>query len=157
MEIYFETERLVVRRFKEEYLDDFMSYRNNMDWMKYQSFKGKTKEEYKRALIGEFNLSNGVQLAIINKENGRLIGDLYLQKSSKDYYLGFTVAPKYSRQGYIFEAVTNLKSILKELGANSIIAVVSDENSASRELLKKLGFIYSGMFRPDETEYTFYL
>lgn len=157
MAVFFETERLTIKGFEEEFLNDFISYRNNPEWMKYQSFKGKTKEEYRTALLKENNLSRGTQFAVINKENGKLIGDMYLQKSSSDYYLGYTISPEYSRKGYMFEAVTELKAVLRDIGARSIIAVVSNENTASEKLLIKLGFSFTGMFSEDEKEYSYFL
>ena len=48
MEIY--TERCLIRRFEAPDIDDFMVYRNDMDWMKYQGFKGLTKQEYERCV-----------------------------------------------------------------------------------------------------------
>lgn len=43
---FFESERCYTRRFTESDLDAFIAYRNDADWMKYQSFKGLTREEY---------------------------------------------------------------------------------------------------------------
>lgn len=32
-----------LRQFEEQDIDDFMVYRNDMDWMRYQGFKGLTR------------------------------------------------------------------------------------------------------------------
>ncbi len=67
-----ETVRCIIRPFNAEDIDAFMSYRNDMDWMKYQGFKGLSKQEYMQALLNEHSLSNGIQLAIICKQTNKL-------------------------------------------------------------------------------------
>ena len=42
--IMIETNRCLLRCFKEKYLDSFMIYRNNEEWMKYQGFKNLSKD-----------------------------------------------------------------------------------------------------------------
>ena len=42
----FETKRLIIRAFQEQDMDQFMEYRNNLEWMQYQGFKDKSKDEY---------------------------------------------------------------------------------------------------------------
>lgn len=44
-----------------------MVYRNDAEWMKYQGFKGLTKEDYEAELLGVLTLVRGIQLAIVNK------------------------------------------------------------------------------------------
>lgn len=39
------TARCTVRQFAEHDIDDFMVYRNDMDWMRYQGFKGLTRQK----------------------------------------------------------------------------------------------------------------
>jgi len=41
MPIPFETRRCHIRPFEEGDIEAFMSYRNNLDWMRLQGFKGK--------------------------------------------------------------------------------------------------------------------
>lgn len=49
--MYFDTVRCNIRPFNAEDIDVFMSYRNDMDWMKYQGFKGLSKQEAVSAVI----------------------------------------------------------------------------------------------------------
>ena len=67
--IAFKSDRFNIRTFKESDINDFMEYRNNMDWMKYQGFKGLSKEEYEDVLLKDVSLEKGMQLAIINKSD----------------------------------------------------------------------------------------
>ncbi len=50
-----DTVRCNIRPFLVEDIDAFMAYRNDMDWMKYQGFKGLTKQEYTKALLNRWN------------------------------------------------------------------------------------------------------
>lgn len=138
-----ETERCIVRCFEEKDLDSFMSYRNNREWMKYQSFKNLTKDEYRKALLVPLNVENGMQLAVADKTTDELLGDLYIAKKEKTITIGYSIDPIYSRKGYISEV---LKALLPKLKAHyhdcEIVAMTEKENIPSKNLLLKLGFVY---------------
>lgn len=140
-----ETNRCILRCFEEKDLDSLMTYRNNEDWMKYQGFKNLTKEEYRKILLVPLNVENGVQLAIIDRTNDNLLGDLYLRKEEKTITIGYTVNPIFSRRGYISEVLKALLPILKAHYPDcKIVAMTERENIPSKNLLLKLGFIYDG-------------
>ncbi|BEP29883.1 GNAT family N-acetyltransferase [Helicovermis profundi] len=138
-----ETQRCIIRTFLEEDINDFMIYRNNEEWMIYQGFKGLSKEEYQEILMKEFSLNDGVQLAIEEKSNKHLIGDIYLKQCEDEFWIGYTINPIYARQGYAFEAAKGIMEWIKYTGGKKIYAGVLPENIASIELLKKLGFKYT--------------
>lgn len=141
MEYLFLTQRCKVRKFKEKDLQSFMSYRNDEQWMKYQSFKGLSEEEYRKTLFADFYFETGIQLAILEKSLEKLIGDLYLKKESDTFWIGCTIHPNFARMGYAQEALTGL---LHWLHTNQNCAQVSagaePDNLASNKLLKKMGF-----------------
>lgn len=140
MSIPFETERCRIRPFEESDIEAFMSYRNNLDWMQFQGFKGKKYLEYKAALLMQPNFNNGVQLAVANRQTGELLGDLYLKLEKSTAWIGYTIAPQFARQGFVFEVVTQLLLQLKQAGLTLVKAGVEEQNLASIALLKKLGF-----------------
>ncbi|HOS18360.1 MAG TPA: GNAT family N-acetyltransferase [Clostridia bacterium] len=146
------TERCVIRGFRESDIDAFMRYRNDADWMRYQGFKCKSREEYERALLGEAKPEDGVQLAVAEKTSGRLIGDLYLKKEENAYWVGYTISPHYARRGYAFEALGALAEWIARQGAACVKAGVLPENEASVGLLRKLGFQSAGMDEAGEEE-----
>lgn len=141
--IVIETERCYLRPFEEKDLDLFMIYRNNEAWMKFQSFKNLTKEEYRKILLVLLNIEDGIQLAIAYKDSDKLIGDVYLKKTEKTIFIGYTINPDYSRMGYITEV---LKALLPNLRDNysdcKITATIEKENIPSKNFLIKLGFDY---------------
>ncbi|ORX93337.1 acyl-CoA N-acyltransferase [Basidiobolus meristosporus CBS 931.73] len=144
------TERCFIRPFKERDIDDFMVYRNDMDWMKYQGFKGLSKEEYRKELLPDHSLQDGRQLAIVSNKTDAVIGDIFLkQEEDSVFWIGYTIHPSSARQGYAYEAVLGVIEALKSKGATCVKAGVESENAASIQLLKKLDFHYIG-FEEDE-------
>lgn len=140
-----ETDRCIVRAFEEKDLESFMTYRNNEEWMQYQSFKNLTKDEYRKALLVPLNMEKGMQLAIVNKTTDNLLGDLYLLKEEKTITIGYSINPIYSRKGYITEVLKALLLKLKECYPDcEVVAMTEKENIPSKNLLIKLGFVYDG-------------
>ncbi|WP_261806634.1 GNAT family N-acetyltransferase [Lapidilactobacillus luobeiensis] len=86
-------------------------------------------------------MTKGVQLAIINRETGALLGDLYLKQADDSCWLGYSIRRTEARHGYAFEAVSAVIRRLKEQGITTIKAEVSRANVPSLGLLKKLNFI----------------
>jgi RimJ/RimL family protein N-acetyltransferase len=150
----FKTERCLVRGFEEQDLGAFAAYRNDLSWMRYQGFKGLTEAEYRAALLGRHSTEDGVQLAIVLTASGQLIGDLYLKREAGNDWIGYSVSPRYAGQGYAREAVRGLIARLGEQGAERISASTLPENTASRSLLKKLGFAFAGTDTNGEELYT---
>jgi len=139
------TERCIIRPFEEPDIDEFMTYRNDLDWMQYQGFKGLEKQEYLKVLVGNFSLRDGVQLAIICKKAKTLIGDIYIKEEDSAYWVGYTISRSKARQGYAYEVVSAVIDTLRAKGATCIKAGVESGNIASIELLRKLKFQYLEM------------
>lgn len=58
-------------------------------------------------------------------------------------WLGYSIHPKFARKGYIQEAVIEVSNFLKQEGYKRIKAGILTENTASKQLVKKLGFVYT--------------
>jgi len=144
MKLGFDTARCIVRPFRDEDIDAFMEYRNDGEWMKYQGFKCLSRQAYHEALLCPCDMEKGVQLAVIRKLTGALIGDLYLKQEGSTCWIGYTIHPKEARQGYMYEVVSAAIGMMGGQGIHEIRAGVSPENLASVSLLKKLDFVLSG-------------
>ena len=152
-----DTDRCIVRPFEEKDLDSFMAYRNNGEWMQYQSFKNLTKDEYREALCVPLDIEKGMQLAIADKTTDNLLGDLYLSKKEKTISIGYSISPNYSRKGYITEVLNALLPKLKECHSDcNIVAMTEKENTPSKNLLLKLGFVYDGWIDEWQSEIYIY-
>lgn len=134
------TRRCLIRPFQQSDIFTFMEYRNNEQWMRYQGFKGLTYEQYCQILLKSSVLEEGVQLAIINQKETKLIGDLYLKKEADQLWLGYTIHPLYQRQGYIYEVVQEIIIWASKQEVSFLKAGVVPDNTVSRNLLIKLGF-----------------
>jgi len=138
----FKSKRCIIRTFEESDLDDFIEYRNNQEWMKYQGFKGLKKEEYRKLLFVPFNISEGGQLVIAEIETNKLIGDIYLKKDSEAIDIGYTINPKYAKQGYTTDAVCGLIDYLLDTYPEcAILAETEIGNIPSENFLLKNGFV----------------
>lgn len=151
-----QTKRLNIRKFVSGDINGFMDYRNNIDWMRYQGFKGKSKAFYEAELLHDVSLEKGLQLAIIHTDTKQLVGDIYLRKENDTYWIGYTIHPQYARNSYASEAVTGTINWVIDQGGKVIKAGVLPENDASIRLLEKLDFTYETKIE-DELIYTYNL
>ncbi len=150
-ETLFKTTRCVVREFLSKDIERIMEYRNNLEWMKYQGFKDKSMNEYKKVLLVPFDIDKGSQLAITLLDTDELIGDLYLKKEINDIFIGYTINPKHSRKGYVYEVVNKLIGYLKDNYQDiKIKASVEIDNIPSKKLLSKLGFEFDKIIDEEE-------
>lgn len=141
MKSIFESERCLVRPFMEGDLDDFLFYRNNLEWMKFQGFKGLSREAYAEIVLKEPSVNNGAQFAVVSKSDQRLVGDVYIKKEEDTFWIGYTISPSFKRQGYAYEIANSMILWIKQQGDFEIRAGVAPENKASVQLLEKLGFV----------------
>lgn len=145
-----ETQRLIIRPFTARELDAFTAYRNDGEWMRFQGFKGLTREQYAQALLKPPRAAEGAQLAVIGKATGALIGDIYLKTDGERCYIGYTVAPAHARRGYALEAVQAMLVWLATLGFQKVFTFVMPGNAASVGLLRKAGFADTGCLEDGE-------
>ncbi|MES9684469.1 GNAT family protein [Gottfriedia acidiceleris] len=144
-----ETSRLKLRRFKDEDVSNFYKYRSNPDVAIYQGWENYTYEQainfIEKQKSAEMNIPDSwVQVAIENKMDGQLIGDIgvhTLSNPKNQVEVGFTLEPTYQNKGYAFEALQGILDYLfNELNKEKINAIADEKNSPSIKLLRKLGF-----------------
>lgn len=139
--IILESKRLRLRYFEEKDLDVLMDYRNDEKWMLHQTFKGKTKDEYRSIVLTPFYINQGSQLAVCLKKTDELIGDLYVEKNECELFIGYTIHPNYSRKGYTLEIVRSyIEHLFTDYPDCKIVAETDLTNIPSIKLLQKLGF-----------------
>ncbi|WP_282019593.1 GNAT family N-acetyltransferase [Planomicrobium okeanokoites] len=136
----FQSQRCCARPFAANDLDDFITYRNNEEWMKYQYFKGLSREEYEEILLKEQSVESGAQFAIVRTADQVLLGDVYIKKEEDTFWIGYTISPSFKRQGYAYEIVQAMIQWIQRQGDYKIMAGAAPENIASIQLLEKLGF-----------------
>lgn len=145
-----ETERLVLRRYREEDADACFAFLSNeqdayMDCCR--AFTTMDEDYYERVkLIGE----RETQYMITLKDSGEVIGTVNVfaddARAVDAKEIGYGIAPAHQRKGYAYEALSALLDLMqKELCLEMVTAGILPENVASEKLLEKLGFHKEGL------------
>jgi len=150
-----ESERFILRRFRDSDLASFVAYRNDPEVARYQSWDSFDEREA-RAFIREMGSAQpGVpgewfQFAVESKESGNLVGDCALQVDGQEPYraeIGFTLAREHQGRGFASEAVSRLLDFaFEELGLHRIVAIADCRNEPSWALLERIGMRREGHF-----------
>jgi len=151
------TKRLVIREYSDMYLDQVFEFRSDPSIYSSYTKKQNTKEELKAYLkenITEFNKLDGYSVLLILLDE-KVIGEIaimYWDHNNEKNEIGYAIGPMYRRNGYAYEAVSEIiKYMFETMRRNRIQASTDYDNESSKRLLKKLGFIEEGHFR--QTEY----
>jgi [ribosomal protein S5]-alanine N-acetyltransferase len=110
-----------------------------------------------------FQEHSGVRWAIADRANGQLIGTSGFWRLIKPHYraeIGYELAPEWWGRGVMTEAVGAMLGFgFGHMGLHSVEAHIHPDNSGSRRVLEKLGFVQEGYFRqnfydPIEKQFT---
>ena len=150
-----ETERLILRPFRESDAADVLKYLaeptvNCFASMKLNSLEEASEEMKRRSGETEY------YFAIVEKASGRVIGEIdgYPERDPHDpTSQGDTFSPcwmlnrEYQGKGYAYEAAhAFLDYLFREKGARRIYAYVEDDNLPSQHLCERLGMRREGLF-----------
>ncbi|KAJ3437487.1 acetyltransferase [Anaeramoeba flamelloides] len=108
-----------------------------------------TEKDVKKRLEQEITMESkhGIQYwPIFLLESGEHIGCAGLRpyKADQTFEIGFHICSRFWRKGYAFEAATALiDHAFNTIGIQSLFAGHNPKNSASKNLLLKLGFTYT--------------
>ena len=149
-----ETERILLRKFKKEDLDDFFEYAQmeevgpNSGWAPIVD-KEKAAERLKRMLNDDY-------YAIVLKKENKVIGSVSLSIPDKRRYenieiedesreLGFSLSKNYWGHGYGTEAVNEIiKYAFENMKIPAIYTTTNITNIPSERLQEKCGLAYVG-------------
>lgn len=149
------TKRLIIRPLALSDHAGFFAYRSDSDANKYQGWIPKTladAELFINKLTHEINTPNSwYQLALIEKTNNKLIGDLglhFFDAQNKQVEVGCTIGKAYQQKGYASEAITQVIHFLfTELQKHRVVASIDPKNIGSIRLVEHIGFRKEGHFR----------
>lgn len=156
MALALETNRLLLRSFRENDLDAFVTYRSDPAVAKYQGWDAPYDQPTAAAFVREMAQKQPAipgewyQVAIELKSNYEMIGDCafhILAEDARQAEIGFTLARQYQGKGYATEAVARLLDYLfREIGLHRVRAICDVENLASAKLLERIGMRREGHF-----------
>ncbi len=134
-----ETERLVLRKYRDSDLQDLYEYLSDKTVLKFEPYKPMSPDEVKENLA--WRMSTDEMIAIENKKEQKMIGNVYLGRHDFDTLeLGFVLNRKYWGRGYAEESCRALIKQAFEHGVHRIYAECDPQNKASWDLLERLGF-----------------
>lgn len=155
------TERLLIRPTD---IKDAAFIYDLMNSPKYLQFIGdknmrtiRKAEEYIRLkMIPHMKQFGYGNFTVLHKDNQRKLGScgLYQRDGVSGVDLGFAFLPDFEKNGYAFEACTQLMKAAWDLhGITALNAYTSEGNVASQKLLNRLGFERNGNMQfPEEQE-----
>jgi RimJ/RimL family protein N-acetyltransferase len=159
MQHFFETSRLIARRFTALDLDAFVAMRADPEVARFQSWENFTEQDGRAFLEpGPAQRNPGdpgwFQFALERKDDQQFIGDCGLKTHDTDPRLaqiGYTVARPHWSQGYATEAVRGLIAYaFASFPIHRIIASVDPRHVASVRVLEKAGLVKEAHFRQSE-------
>ncbi|HEX5113050.1 MAG TPA: GNAT family N-acetyltransferase [Saprospiraceae bacterium] len=154
MKLVLETDRLNLREYTIEDAPFLLRLVNDPAWLRHiGDRKVYTVEDAEQYLLNGSIKSyhdHGFGFwKVENKETGEAMGSAGLAKRDylEDVDLGFAFLPEYRTQGYGQEAAISIIDFAKKsLGLKNLVAITSQDNIPSINLLVKLGFKYQDKF-----------
>lgn len=146
-DIFLQSERLFLRKFRLDDINTFIKYRNDPQVARYQSWLKNIDDSFARSFIEkQMTLELGIigqwhQIALELKSGGH-IGDCatLISDDGKQAEFGITIASEYQGKGYAFEALKTLFThLFQELKIHRITGLVDIDNLGSIGLQQKLG------------------
>lgn len=148
-----ETQRLILRRFRDADLAPFLAYLNDPLVARYQSWESYTEQQAREVIEKQKELEPGLPrqwftFALELKETGALVGHVALKMTEdRQAEIGFTLARSFHGKGLAFEGVVCvLDYVFKKLELHRVIAIADCENESSVALLERLGMRREGHF-----------
>lgn len=142
-----ETNRLILRTFNNDDLNDMLDYLNQELPHCFFDMKVNSIHEAKNMLIKK--IKDDFCFAITLKETHKVIGELFgiLKDDKETYSVCWILNDRYQNKGYAFEAVKAYFSYLFNVrGIRRIYAYTEIDNISSQKLCEKLTMRKEGVF-----------
>jgi ribosomal-protein-alanine N-acetyltransferase len=158
-----ETERIYLRPFVSDDLDEFVLLGSDPDVMRFiGSGRPQSKEltaKRLKAIIESRNKHGFGLWAAINKKTGEWMGFCGLQylDNTSEVEVGYRLAKRFWGMGFATEAAAaSLRYGFDQLCLDRIVAVVQPENFASQRVLEKIGLRYEKNARYYDSDVKYY-
>lgn len=141
-----ESERLILRRYKKEDIQDLFEYLSDKEVVKYEPYKPLTFDEAKENL--EWRIGTDEMIAVELKNSHKMIGNVYMGKRDFEALeIGYVFNRNYWGNGYAAESCKALIQQAFSNGVHRIYAECDPNNQNSWKLLEGLGFQREAHFR----------
>lgn len=160
-----ETQRLILRNFKESDLDDFYEYASVEGVGEMAGWPHHTDIEVTKHILNEF-ITNDEVYALVLKENQKVIGSLGIHKRTMDESypgenhreIGYVLSKEYWGRGLVPEVVkVAIAYAFEELKVDALWCGHFDFNQRSARVIEKSGFHYygDGVYEAKQLDKTF--
>ncbi|MFA9375999.1 MAG: GNAT family N-acetyltransferase [Lachnotalea sp.] len=138
-----ETERLLIRYFKESDANDLFEYLSKEDVVRFEPYAPYTYDE---AISEAKRRAENKNFYAVVLKTGKVIGNLYLAQGEFDTWeLGYVFNSDFWGNGYALESAKELITYaFEKCGARRIIAMCNPLNQSSWKLLEHLTFRREG-------------
>lgn len=134
-----ETDRLILRRYTKDDLQDLYEYLSNAEVVKYEPYKPMNMDEVRHNL--KWRILTDEMVAVERKSNHKMIGNIYPGKRDfESPEIGYVLNQDYWGKGYAKESCLSLVAQAFSHGIHRIYAECDPENKNSWKLLESLGF-----------------
>lgn len=141
-----ETDRLILRRYKEDDLQDLFEYLSNPKVVEFEPYNSKTINEVRDNL--KWRISSDEMIAVELRDINKMIGNVYLGKSDfESLEIGFVFNEYYWKKGYAKESCEKLIEMAFQNGIHRIFANCDPDNKNSWSLLERMGFTQEGYLK----------
>lgn len=154
-DVFLETPRLSLRRFRAADAGSFAAYRADPEVARYQGWDSCTRADAVAFIDAQlarepFEPGRWTQVAVELAAEGALIGDCALRMegaAARQAELGFTFARGHQGRGYATEAVSHLlRYAFDRLGLHRVFAVADVRNVRAIALAERVGMRREGEF-----------
>ncbi len=149
-----ETDRLILRRFKEEDAEEiYNGFINQEGFLYYANKEKRTLKEEKDSLIGideKYNQKHCYNWLITLKKTDAIIGRIFLvvEEFNECVESNYAIDERYSNNGYMTEALKEvIRFCFEEVEVNRFQSCCVIENNASKRVMQKCNMNEEGILR----------
>lgn len=152
-----QTERLILRPYMTEDLEDLYLYHQLEEVARYQFWTERTREELRAKIetwipLSDFkSLEKNLALVVVEKQSNQVIGDVFLgilDIEARQSEIGYSFNPQFHRRGFATETVTALLNVaFDDYGLHRVTGRCDAKNDASWGLMESLGFRREAHFK----------
>jgi RimJ/RimL family protein N-acetyltransferase len=154
------TARLTLRPFAAGDLDALYAYQSDPDVLRYMYWEVRSRDEVAEQLTKRLTQDrlddehDYLALAVVPDEVGQVIGEVILRWTSREHRqgeVGFALGTGFQGRGYATEAAeAMLRLAFRELGLHRVFGRCDPRNTASAQVLERLGMRLEAHFRQNE-------
>lgn len=134
-----ETDRLILRRYKQEDLQDLYAYLSDPEVLAYEPYRPLTLQQTEENL--QWRMGTDEMIAVELKSSRKMIGNVYLgRREFEALEIGYVFHRAFWEHGYAAESCEALIRQAFSRGVHRIFAECDPRNEHSWRLLERLGF-----------------